>query len=127
MLKEIGLCGTPPGGEAQRLARFAKKSQQEKNKSKSQLKESFNRVDKDIEQVELCDSTSQCGKVLLLMHSSKYIQKNVIERFSEKTTPEDSSRNIIWNSEERDPKRLSQFFKTAEHRKRQILERMLMD
>jgi hypothetical protein len=61
------------------------------------------------------------------MHSSKYIQKNVIERFSEQNEPENSSHDMIWNSDEKDPKHLSQFFKTAEHRKRQILEKMLMD
>lgn len=61
------------------------------------------------------------------MHSSRHIQKNLIERFSEKNAAEDPAGSMVWENEKHNPKHLNQFFKTAEHRKRQILEKMLMD
>jgi hypothetical protein len=61
------------------------------------------------------------------MHGPKHIQKNLIERFSEQRPVDEPPRSMIWDQENRLPNHLSQFFKTAEHRKRQILEKMLMD
>ena len=62
------------------------------------------------------------------MRGSKYIQKNLLERLSARHEPEkQSSRPRLWDTEGKSPRHLSQFFKTAEHRKRQILEKMLME
>jgi hypothetical protein len=62
------------------------------------------------------------------MHTTKLIQKNLIERFSEPDqTGETPQRSLVWEVQGRQARHLNQFFKTAEHRKRQILEKMLMD
>lgn len=61
------------------------------------------------------------------MHTSKLIQKNIIERFSEQDKMEEASPQIMWEVPGRQAQHLKQFFKMAEHRKRQILEKMLMD
>lgn len=82
--------------------------------------------DKHIEMGELEDHNHQKRRVML-MHSPKHIQKNLIDRFSEGNIAEDPSGSMIWDHENRLPNHLNQFFKTAEHRKRQILEKMLME
>lgn len=61
------------------------------------------------------------------MHTTKHIQKNLIERFSEPDRLEEPSQSLMWEVQGNQALHLKQFFKTAEHRKRQILERMLMD
>lgn len=61
------------------------------------------------------------------MHTTKHIQKSLIERFSETDKAEESASTIVWEMPGRQARHLNQFFKTAEHRKRQILEKMLMD
>lgn len=61
------------------------------------------------------------------MHTTKHIQKNLIERLSEPESPEARPHSLIWEVQGRQARHLNQFFKTAEHRKRQILEKMLMD
>lgn len=60
------------------------------------------------------------------MLSNKHIHKNLIESLAEQVSPEIKNRPNPYGIE-RNPERLKQFFKTAEHRKRQILERMLLD
>lgn len=61
------------------------------------------------------------------MHNTKHIHKNLIERFSEPEKVEASTHHIAWEAPGRQAQHLKQFFKMAEHRKRQILEKMLMD
>lgn len=57
---------------------------------------------------------------------SRYIQRMVIQKFSEKQGLDAAARPFVLGN---DPKigRLSGFIKMAEHRKRQMLEKMLMD
>jgi hypothetical protein len=62
-----------------------------------------------------------------MMYSSKYIRKNLFQRFSEFHAAEEIPPKILLEDDLQNPAHLSQFFKTAEHRKRQILEKMLMD
>jgi len=61
------------------------------------------------------------------MHTTKHIQKNLIERLSEQERMDTPVSSIVWEVQGRQARHLNQFFKTAEHRKRQILEKMLMD
>jgi len=61
------------------------------------------------------------------MRSTKNLQKSLIERFSENNLTEDTSQSMLWNTEERKARRLDHFLRTAEMRKRQILEKMLME
>jgi hypothetical protein len=63
----------------------------------------------------------------MTLHSPRYIQKNVIKRFSQQHASETVSTNIVLAPDDGESKRIRQFFKIAENRKRQILERMLMD
>jgi hypothetical protein len=62
-----------------------------------------------------------------IVQGPKYIHKKLFQRFSEKNMTEDALSPVPWGSEEGQAERLSHFFKTAEFRKRQILEKMLMD
>ncbi len=60
------------------------------------------------------------------MHA-RNIRHIIIQRFSEKAALEHSTRPLLMANDPRRPVRLRQFFKMAEHRKRQMLEKMLMD
>jgi hypothetical protein len=61
------------------------------------------------------------------MHKALHIQKNLINRFSEINSEESPTAATILEPQDHHPRHLNQFFTIAEHRKRQILEKMLMD
>ena len=61
------------------------------------------------------------------MHTTKHIQKNLIERLSEPEQAKELPDTMVWDVHGHQAQHLQQFFKTAEHRKRQILEKMLLD
>ena len=62
-----------------------------------------------------------------MAHGGKYIQKVVIKKFSESHVLDTSCRPIMLASDPKHPMQMRHFFKMAEQRKRQILEKMLMD
>ena len=68
-----------------------------------------------------------CEEGNYAMRGPKYIQMNLFQRFSEKNLTDESPAPVLWGSDDKHPERLSHFLKTAECRKRQILEKMLMD
>lgn len=63
-----------------------------------------------------------------MLHSSKYIRENVIRRFSEPDeTRLDLPVGVPGATERSRAQHLRRFYRMAEVRKRQILEKMLMD
>ena len=65
------------------------------------------------------------------MQGSRNIHRLIIRRFSQRFTEmralEASAADATAVRDQRRPVRLRRFFKMAEHRKRQMLEKMLMD
>lgn len=61
------------------------------------------------------------------VRTAKHIKKNLFERLSEENDDQEAPPSLIWEAKGRQAQHLKQFFNTAEHRKRQILEKMLMD
>ncbi len=73
------------------------------------------------------DAKAQIGDVgESTRHGSRYIQRMIIQKFSEKQGLDAGARPFVLGN---DPKigRLSGFIRMAEHRKRQMLEKMLTD
>ncbi len=63
------------------------------------------------------------------MVSSKYIQQVVLKKYTEHQirSADSTSTQQLFSDQEQDSKHLQQFIRMAELRKKQILERMLMD
>ncbi len=61
------------------------------------------------------------------MKGSRYIQNMVIKRFSEQHALDVPTRPIMMAENPHYPGRVRQFLKMAEHRKRQMLEKMLTE
>ncbi|HOE95422.1 MAG TPA: hypothetical protein PLS90_10715 [Candidatus Sumerlaeota bacterium] len=61
------------------------------------------------------------------MNRAKHIQQNVVKRFTEQQMPEVATRGLFADPLRSHPDHLRQFLTMAENRRRQILERMLME
>lgn len=68
---------------------------------------------------QIADELGMCSRC-----GSRYIQRMVIQKFSEKQGLDAGARPFVLDQRQG---RLRQFIKMAEHRKRQMLEKMLME
>lgn len=61
------------------------------------------------------------------MGKTQTLRKTLVSRFSERVDAEYYARSMLEQNKDLNPNRLRRFFRMAELRKRQMLERMLFD